>query len=129
MALDMSVNNRRTRVTLTQGHKHFIMRVPSHSCRLQQHSGVHHRLILGLKRGLCWPSVLLTHCIWRGSGKAKPSRSSTRMPYSFLTSSHWKQPSLAMQDLALDFPVPHFLAAITRTSHSYSVELDNKEMV
>lgn len=50
------------------------------------------------------------------------------MPYSFLRSSHWKQPSLVMKDLALDFPVPHFLTAITRTSHSYSVEL-NKEIV
>lgn len=71
MALDMSVNKLRTRVTLTQGHKYFITRILSHSCRLQQNSEVHHRLILGLKRGLCWLSVLLTHCIQCGSGKAK----------------------------------------------------------
>lgn len=34
-------------------------------------SEVHHGLILGLKRGLHWPSVLLTHGIWCGSGKAE----------------------------------------------------------
>ena len=71
MALDTSVNKWRTRVTLTQGDKHFITTVLFHSCRLQQNSKVHHRLILGLERGLHWPSVLLTHCIRCGSGKAK----------------------------------------------------------
>lgn len=59
--------------------------------------------------------------------KQKPSSSPTHVPYSFPTSSHWKQPSLVMKDLALDFPVPHFLAAITRTSHPCSVELENEE--
>lgn len=38
---------------------------------MQQNSEVHHGLILGLKSGLCWPSVLSTQCIWCGSGKAE----------------------------------------------------------
>lgn len=60
--------------------------------------------------------------------KQKPSRSPTYMPCLFPISSHWKQTSKAMKGLALDFPVPHFLTAITQTTHSYSMELD-KEIV
>lgn len=51
------------------------------------------------------------------------------MPYSFLTPRAWKQPFLGMKDLALDFPVPHFLTVITRTSHSCIVGMDNKEII
>lgn len=51
------------------------------------------------------------------------------MPHSFLTPSLWKQQFLGIKHLALNFPVPHFLTVITRTSQSCIVGMDNKETI
>lgn len=123
MAPDTSVNKPSTRVTLTRATPTLYNQ--STLPQLQIRTQVHHGLIL--KRAMLAFST--SNTVQCDSGKAK----TFQKPYTHAPlippPSSWKQPFLGMKDLALDFPVPHFLTVITRTSHSCIIGMDNKEII
>lgn len=123
MAPDTSVNKPSTRVTLTRATPTLYNQ--SILPQLQIRTQVHHGLIL--KRAMLAFST--SNTVQCDSGKAK----TFQKPYTHAPlippPSSWKQPFLGMKDLALDFPVPHFLIVITRTSHSCITGMDNKEII